>query len=72
MNINEKMKQIIKNEGRTQRWTVQEMNKQGMGLDLNDSKFSAIMTGKRALTADELLAFCAATGRSPEEFWERE
>ena len=68
MKINEKMRQIIKDEGRTQRWTIQEMNKNNPKLNLNDAKFSAAMLGKRQVTGEELIAFCKAIGRSPEEF----
>lgn len=68
MKINEKMRQIIKDEGRTQRWTIQEMNKSNPNLNMSDAKFSAAMVGKRQVTGEELLAFCKAVGRSPEEF----
>ena len=68
MSINEKIKELMKEEGRTQHWVANEMNKYDPAIRMSNVKFSAIVTGKRAISAKELLAFCAATGRSPEEF----
>lgn len=70
MNINEEMKRIIKEEGRTQKWVLQEMNKMDPSINLNDAKFSAIMTGRRNVSAEEFLAFCQVVRRSPEIFTE--
>ena len=68
MTINERMKQIIKSEGRTQKWILEEMNRTDPQLNLNPAIFSAIITGKRGVTGDELLAFCKVTGKNPNIF----
>ena len=68
MSINETIKEMIKEEGRTQVWVANEMNKWDKSIKMTNVKFSAIITGNRAINAAELIAFCKAIGRSPEEF----
>ena len=68
MNIPETIKTTLKSEGRTQKWVVAEMNKIDPQITMDPVKFSAIVCGKRKLQGDELLAFCKATGISPDVF----
>ncbi len=70
MEINEKMKEVIRSEGRTQRWIVEEMNKADPELNISDATFSAAMKGRRKVTAKEMIAFCKAVNKSPEIFIE--
>lgn len=48
------------------------MNSINPSLDMDRSKFSAIITGNRKMTGDELLAFCMALEISPDVFTEQE
>lgn len=70
MRINEKMKKIISEEGRTQKWVLQEMNRIEPTIKLTDATFSAAINGNRKVTADELVAFCRVMGKNPEVFME--
>lgn len=68
MIINEIMRQTIADEGRTQKWTCEEMNRINPELKMNAAKFSAIMTGRRKVTGEEMIAFCKALRKNPEIF----
>lgn len=68
ISLNETMKKIICEQGRKQSWVIERMNEVNPNLNLNPSKFSAIMSGIRSVSADELLAFCQVTGVSPDVF----
>lgn len=70
--VYETAKRILKEQGRTQRWVVEKMNKVNPELEMDKSKFSAIIVGKRRMTGDELLAFCMALEVSPDEFTKKE
>ncbi len=62
------IKRILDEQGRTQIWVVRKMNSQNPEMGMNRSKFSAIVTGKRRMSGDELLAFCQALEITPDEF----
>lgn len=66
--ISDTAKKILKEQGRAQRWVVERMNDINPTLEMNRSKFSAIITGNRKMTGDELLAFCMALEISPDVF----
>lgn len=66
--ISRTVKRILDEQGRTQKWVVQKMNLQEPGIDMDRSKFSAIITGKRKMSGDELLVFCKALEITPDEF----
>ena len=68
MSINEKMKKIILEEGRTQKWVLQEMNRIEPTIKMTDATFSAAINGKRKVTGEELIAFCRVMGKNPEVF----
>lgn len=70
MRINEKMKKIISEEGRTQKWVLKEMNRIEPTINLTDATFSAAINGNRKVTGDELIAFCRVMGKNPEVFME--
>ncbi|MBQ8933897.1 MAG: helix-turn-helix transcriptional regulator [Lachnospiraceae bacterium] len=71
MKINETVKRIIKEDGRTQTWVAKEMNKVNPSVMMTNVKLSAIVTGKRTMTGDEMIAFCKATKRNPDVFMDR-
>ena len=68
MTISETVRKILDEQGRTQTWVIQRMNSQMPEIDMDRSKFSAIVTGKRKMTGDELLLFCKALEITPDEF----
>ena len=68
INISDKLKETIKNKGVQQKWVINEMNNIDRSINLDRSKFSAIICGKRKMTGDELLAFCKAMEISPDIF----
>ncbi len=45
-----------------------KMNLQEPKVDMDRKKFSAIITGKRKMSGDELLVFCKALEVTPDEF----
>lgn len=70
--ISDTAKKVLKDQGRTQRWVTERMNAINPTLEMDRSKFSAIITGNRKMTGDELLAFCMALEISPDVFTERD
>lgn len=62
------VKRVLSEQGRTQAWVVRKMNLQAPGIDMDKTKFSAIVTGKRKMSGDELLVFCKALEITPDEF----
>lgn len=68
LSISDTINQVLKKEGRTQRWVIAEMNKIDPTLKMDRVKFSAIVCEKRKMTGDELLAFCKAMRINPDIF----
>lgn len=68
ISVSDTVKRLLNEQGRTQAWVIQRMNLQTPEIDMDRSKFSAIVTGKRKMTGDELLAFCKALEITPDEF----
>lgn len=68
VDVSNTVKRILDEQGRTQAWIIQKMNLQEPEIDMNRNKFSAIVTGKRKMTGDELLVFCKALEITPDEF----
>ena len=66
--ISDAARKILKEQGRTERWVAERMNNINPTLEMDRSKFSAIITGNRKMTGDELLAFCMALEISPDVF----
>lgn len=66
--VSETIKRILGEQGRTQAWVIQRMNSQFPDVDMDKTKFSAIVTGKRKMSGDELLVFCKALEITPDEF----
>lgn len=66
MSVNEAVKLIIKDSGRTQTWLVTRINNIDPCVHMNNSKLSASLTGKRKITADEFIALCKALEISPD------
>ena len=68
MRTNETVQKLMEAEGRTQTWVAQEMNRIDPEIKMTNVKLSAIVTGKRAMSGDEMLAFCRAMKKSPDVF----
>ena len=68
MRTNETVQKLIEQEGRTQTWVAQEMNRIDPEIKMTNVKLSAIVTGKRIMSSDEMLAFCRAMRMSPDVF----
>lgn len=68
MNVEPAVRGIIKNRGLRQTWVVEQMNRVDPNLSMSKAKLSAVVCGNRAMTGDELIAFCMATGVSPDYF----
>lgn len=72
MKIEDRLKNIINESGRSQLWIVEKMNTLQPNLSMNKDKLSSIVRGKRKMTADELLIFCMALGISPDRLCNQE
>lgn len=72
MKIEDKIKNIIDESGRSQLWIVEKMNTLQPNLSMNKDKLSSIVRGKRKMTADELLIFCMALEISPDRLCDQE
>lgn len=66
--VSETIKRILGEQGRTQTWVIQKMNSQSPEVGMDKTKFSAIVTGKRKMSGDELLVFCKALEITPDVF----
>lgn len=60
MKTNETVKRLIEEEGRSQTWVAREMNRVNPEINMTNVKLSAIVTGRRVMSSDEMLAFCRA------------
>lgn len=58
--VSDTVKRLLDEQGRTQAWTVEKMNLCDSDIGMDRSKLSAIVTGKRKMSGDELLVFCKA------------
>lgn len=70
--ISDTTRKVLKEQGRTQKWAAERMNEINPKLDMNKTKLSAIVTGNRQMSGDELLAFCMALEINPDVFTEKE
>lgn len=68
MGISEKIESLLTEKGITQKWTSMRMNEINPELKMDSSKMSAIITGNRKMTGDELIAFCKALKIAPDVF----
>lgn len=68
MRTNETVQKLMEQEGRTQTWVAQEMNRIDPEIKMTNVKLSAIVTGRRTMTGDEMLVFCRAMRMSPDAF----
>jgi hypothetical protein len=70
--VNKTISRLLTEQGRKQSWVVQKMNEANPVLNMDETKFSAIMTERRKMSGDELVAFCVALCVSPDEFMKTE
>ena len=68
MKTNETVRKLIEQEGRSQAWVAREMNRVNPDINMTNVKLSAIVTGRRIMSSDEILAFCRAMKTSPDVF----
>ena len=68
MKTNETVRKLIEQEGRSQSWVAREMNRVNPDINMTNVKLSAIVTGRRIMSSDEMLAFCRAMKTSPDVF----
>lgn len=68
MKTNETVKRLIEEEGRSQTWVAREMNRVNPEINMTNVKLSAIVTGRRVMSSDEMLAFCRAMKTNPDVF----
>ena len=62
MNVADRAKAILEKTGRKQKWVADQMAALAPTLEMTPSKLSQTLTGKRTMTADELVVFCKVTG----------
>lgn len=68
MSLSVLVEKVLKENGRTQTWTIDQMNKINPALKMDRCKMSSIINQNRKMTGDELLAFCMALQISPDVF----
>ncbi len=66
MSVNEAIKTVIDDSGRTQTWVVAKINAINPSLSMDKSKLSASLNGKRKISGDEFIALCKALEISPD------
>ena len=60
MSVNEAIKSAIDDSGRTQVWVANKINAINPSLNMDKSKLSAALNGKRKISGDEFIALCKA------------
>ncbi len=60
MSVNEAIKSAIDDSGRTQVWVAAKINAINPSLNMDKSKLSAALNGKRKISGDEFIALCKA------------
>lgn len=66
--VTDTVRRIINEQGRTQTWISKRMNEINPRIEMDLVKFNSIVTGRRKMSGDELLAFCMAMEVTPDEF----
>ncbi len=66
MNVNEAIKSAIDDSGRTQVWVANKINAINPSLNMDKSKLSAALNGKRKISGDEFIALCKALEINPD------
>lgn len=66
--VTDTVKRILISQGRTQTWVAEKMNQVNPNIKMDLTKFNSIITGRRKMSGDELLAFCMAMEITPDEF----
>ena len=56
MSVNEAIKSAIDDSGRTQVWVANKINAINPSLNMDKSKLSAALNGKRKISGDEFIA----------------
>ena len=68
MSVSKTARDIVEKSGRKQAWIAERMDEVAPQLGMNPTKLSQTLTGKRTMTAEELVVFCIATETDINEF----
>ncbi len=68
MPFNRLVEKILKDNGRTQTWTINKMNEINPSLKMDRCKMSSIIKNNRKISGEELLTFCMALKINPDVF----
>ena len=66
MSVNEAIRNVIDDSGRTQVWVAAKINAINPSLNMDKSKLSASLNGKRKISGDEFIALCKALEINPD------
>lgn len=71
MSVNEAIRNVIDDSGRTQVWVAAKINSIDPKLNMTKAKLSAALNGKRKISGDEFIALCKALEISPDSISEK-
>ena len=71
MSVNEALKDVIENTGRTQKWIITKVNAISPCVNMTKDKLCASLNGKRKITGDEFIALCKALEINPDSIAEK-
>lgn len=66
MSVNEALKQIINDSGRSQIWIISKANSINPSVNLTTNKLCSALNGKRKISGDEFLSICKALEINPD------
>lgn len=66
MSVNEAIKSIIEETGRTQTWVAAKVNSINPEINMDVKKLNASLNGKRKISGDEFIAVCKALEVNPD------
>lgn len=71
MSVNEAIRTIIEESGRTQTWVASKANTINPHINMTVGKLSASLNGNRKITGDEFIALCKALEINPDSIADR-
>ena len=66
MSVNEAIKTVIEESGRTQTWVASKVNAVNPNINMNVKTLNAALHGKRKISGDEFIALCRVLEVSPD------
>ena len=70
MSVNEALKSVIADSGRTQTWVITRVNRINPNVNMTKNKLCSALNGKRKITGDEFIALCKALEINPDSIAE--